>query len=114
MHALKSIGRPTAKIHTVNHPINKAEGKKWVSGERREDMIVSEELAIGLEFEFVISIGFQEHWSRSSALTFSIETNQLVLLLPMVDLLIQDHNCRKILSGDELMDLKSPMDIIGM
>ena len=113
-HALKSIGRPTAKIHTVKSPSNKAESKKWVAGERSEDMIVSEFLANGFEFEFVITIGVQEHWSRSSRLTFSIDTNTFVLLLPMVDLLTHDHNCRRFLSEFEITDPKSPMDIIGM
>ena len=114
MHALKSIGRPTAKIHTVNSPSNKPESKKWVSGEKSEDMIVGELLANGFEFEFVITIGVPDYWSRSSALTFSIETNILVSLLPMVNLLIHDHNCGRFSSEFVITDPKSPMDIIGM
>ena len=46
-------------------------------------MIVSEFLANGFEFEFVITIGVPDYLSRSSGLTFSIEANLLVFLLPI-------------------------------
>ena len=113
-NALKSFGRPTAKIHSLHSPINVAEMKRWIKGERGEDLIVTDELANGFESEFVITIGMPEYWSRSSAFTFSIEGDHLVLLLPMIFAMFNDHKCGNFSSGCEIMDLRSPMDIIGM
>ena len=113
-NALESFGRPIAKIHSVHSPNKVAEIKRWISGERREDLIVTESLANGFESEFVITIGQQEYWSRSSALTFDIDGNHLVLLIPMIVAMCRDHKCGNFSSGCEIMDLRSPMDIIGM
>ena len=77
-------------------------------------MIVTDVLANGFESEFVITIGLPEYWSRSSAHTFAIDGNHLVLLLPMVVAMCHDHKCGNFSSGCEIMDLRSPMDIIGM
>ena len=114
-NALKSFGRPTAKTHSLRSPINKADMKRWISGERGEDMIVTDLLANGFESEFVITIGCNTiYWSRSSALTFAIYGNLLVLLLPIIIAMCRDHQCGNFSSGCEIMDLRSPMDVIGM
>ena len=113
-NALQSFGRPTAKIHTVHSPPNKAEMKRWISGEKGEDLIVTDSLANGFESDFIITIGHHEYWSRSSALTFGIQGNPLVLVLPMIVAMCRDHKCGNFSSGCEIMALRSPMEIIGM
>ena len=101
-------------VHTVHSPPNKAEMKRWISGEKGEDLIVTDSLANGFESDFIITIGHHEYWSRSSALTFGIQGNPLVLVLPMIVAMCRDHKCGNFSSGCEIMALRSPMEIIGM
>ena len=113
IHALKSFGRPMAKIHSTTTS-DKNEGKHWISEKKKEDLIVSQQLSHGFDYEFVISIGGEfEDLSRSSSRAMSIHINPILLLLPMVDFLRNKHDCQKILSGDETIALKSLHDIIG-
>ena len=114
MHALKLLGRPTAKIHSINAPIDKEVVKRWISGDKKEDLITSHKLANGFESEFVIVIGRDSNYmSRSFTYTSHILSNYVLEILPVMDSLDYDHQCQKYLLGDEIMHLKAPVEIIG-
>ena len=114
IHALKSFGRPIAKIHSTNVS-GKNKGKDWISEKKTEDLIVSQALSHGFDYEFVISIGEIGDLSRSSSRALSICINPILLLLPMVEFLRHSkHDCLKIISGNETMALKNLQDIIGI
>ena len=113
MHALKLLGRPTAKIHSINAPIDKEAVKRWISRDKKEDLITSHKLANGFESDFVIVMGSWEHSSRSSAFTANIDMNSILDYLPIVDSLSHDHHCLKYLSGEKIMPLKTPLEIVG-
>ena len=75
---------------------------------------MTDALANGFESQFVITIHAYEYLSRSSALTFSNDGNPLVLLLPIIVAMCHDHKCGNFSSGCKIMDLRSPLDVIGM